>query len=135
MVYVHLVAHCDSGSHQCMEPLQERPEEARAPDETHGLRRFQALVGITLTSAGKTKIKCGRPLSSPEATPPHKRPSCSVPLDVRRDDIDHFPTWETQQRCKHCTGNHFSHVYCEKCKVHLCLNKERNCFSAYHKVK
>lgn len=98
-----------------------------------GLRRFQALAGTTLTSAGKTKIKCGRPLSSPEAaaTPSRKRPSCSVPLDVRRDDIDHFPTWETRQRCKHCIGNHFSHVYCEKCKVHLCLNKERN----YHRVK
>lgn len=92
-----------------------------------GLRRFQALVGTSLTSAGKNKIKCGRPLSSPEA-PPCKRPSCSVPLDVKRDGIDHFPTWETRQRCKHCTGNHFSHVFCETCKVHLCLNKERNCF-------
>uniref|UniRef100_A0A3Q3E559 PiggyBac transposable element-derived protein domain-containing protein n=1 Tax=Labrus bergylta TaxID=56723 RepID=A0A3Q3E559_9LABR len=63
--------------------------------------------------------RCGRPLSSPEETPtpPRKRPSCSVPLDVRRDGIDHFPTWETRQRCKHCTGNHFSHVYCEKCEV------------------
>uniref|UniRef100_A0A3Q3EL87 PiggyBac transposable element-derived protein domain-containing protein n=1 Tax=Labrus bergylta TaxID=56723 RepID=A0A3Q3EL87_9LABR len=59
----------------------------------------------------------------------------SVPLDVRRDGIDHFPIWETRQRCKHCTGKHFSHVYCEKCKVHLCLNKDRNCFCAYHKMK
>ena len=93
------------------------------------LRSFQALVGTSLTSAGKAKIKCGRPLSSPETTPtpPRKRPSCSVPLDVRRDGTDHFPTWETRQRCKHCTGNHFSHVYCEKCKVYLCLKKDRNC--------
>lgn len=36
MVHVHLVAHCYSGSHQCVEPLQKRPEEARAPEETHG---------------------------------------------------------------------------------------------------
>lgn len=36
------------------------------------LRRFQASVGTSLTSAGKGKIKCGRPLSSPEATPPAK---------------------------------------------------------------
>ena len=93
------------------------------------LRSFQALVGTSLTSAGKAKTKCGRPLSSPETTPtpPRKRPSCSVPLDVRRDGTDHFPTWETRQRCKHCTGNHFSHVYCEKCKVYLCLKKDRNC--------
>jgi len=40
------------------------------------LRRFQASVGTSLTRAGKGKIKCGRPLSSPEAgesTPPQKK--------------------------------------------------------------
>ena len=35
------------------------------------LRRFQALVGTSLTSAGKAKVKCGRRLFSPEATPHH----------------------------------------------------------------
>ncbi|KAJ4946271.1 hypothetical protein JOQ06_023939 [Pogonophryne albipinna] len=93
------------------------------------LRRFQASVGTSLTSAGKGKIKRGRPLSSPEpdSTPPRKRQHSSVPADVRKDGIDHSPTWETRQRCKHCTGNHFTHVYCGKCNVHLCLNKDRNC--------
>uniref|UniRef100_A0A3B4UI05 PiggyBac transposable element-derived protein domain-containing protein n=1 Tax=Seriola dumerili TaxID=41447 RepID=A0A3B4UI05_SERDU len=79
------------------------------------LRRFQASVGTSLTSAGKGRIK--------------------LPPDVRKDGTDHFPTWETRQRCKHCTGNHFSHAYCWKCKVHLCLNKDRNCFFAYHRAK
>lgn len=104
--------------------------------KTMALRRFQALVGTSLTSAGEAK-KVGRPLSCPEEAPsaPRKRSSCSVPLDVRRDAMDQFPTWETRQRCKHCTNNHLSHVYCEKCKVHLCLNKDRNCFRDYHKVK
>lgn len=99
------------------------------------LRRFQASVGTALTSAGKVK-KCGRPLSSPEATPtpPRKRKTTEVPPDVRKDGLDHFPTWETRQRCKHCTG-HFTHVYCQKCRVHLCLNKDRNCFQAYHHAK
>jgi len=36
MVHVHLVAHCYSGSHQCVEPLQKRSEEDRGPNETHG---------------------------------------------------------------------------------------------------
>lgn len=118
--------------------LYRRDQKKQEPQmKPMALRRFQSLVGSSLSRAGKAKIKCGRPLSSPEATPtpPCKRPSCSVPLDVRRDGIDHFPTWETRQRCKHFTGNHFSHVYCEKSKVHLCLNKDRNCFFAYHKVK
>uniref|UniRef100_A0A3Q3E1X0 PiggyBac transposable element-derived protein domain-containing protein n=1 Tax=Labrus bergylta TaxID=56723 RepID=A0A3Q3E1X0_9LABR len=87
------------------------------------LRRFQALVGTSLTSAGKAKIRCGRPLSSPEETPtPHrKRPSCSVPLDVRRGGIDHFPIWETRQRCKHCTERLSSTcvILCRVSKVSL----------------
>ena len=101
------------------------------------LRRFQASVATSLTSAGKGRIKCGRPLSSsePDTAPPRKRPKAGVPPDVRKDGMDHLPTWETRQRCKHCTGNHFSHVYCGKCKVHLCLNKERNRFCTCHKSK
>ena len=52
------------------------------------LWRFQAAVSTSLTSAWKGKIKCGRPLSSPEAggTPPHKRPTSSVKPDVRKHD-------------------------------------------------
>uniref|UniRef100_A0A667Z5P7 PiggyBac transposable element-derived protein domain-containing protein n=1 Tax=Myripristis murdjan TaxID=586833 RepID=A0A667Z5P7_9TELE len=98
------------------------------------LRRFQASVGTSLTSTGKVTVKCGRPLSSPEAapTPPRRRPTSTVPPDVRKDGLDHFPTWETRQRCKHCKGGNCTHVYCGKCKVHLCLNKDRNCFQAYH---
>ncbi|XP_051795801.1 uncharacterized protein LOC127531148 [Acanthochromis polyacanthus] len=99
------------------------------------LQWFQASVGTALISAGKVK-RCGRPMSSPEATPtpPRKRKTTEVPPDVRKDGLDHFPTWETRQRCKKCTG-YFTHVFCQKCKVHLCLNKERNCFQAYHHAK
>ncbi len=115
---------------------------------TMPLRRFQASVGSCLISAGKGKVRIGRPLSSsPLSSPPHssppqtptpprKRPLGSVPPDVRRDGVDHFPTWEKRQRCKHCKETpHFSHVFCEKCNVHLCLNKDRNRFLAYHVAK
>ncbi|XP_061759480.1 piggyBac transposable element-derived protein 2-like [Nerophis ophidion] len=104
-----------------------RPEQKPLP-----LQRFQASVGTSLTSAGKV-TKFSRPLSSPDATPTpsRKRKTTGVPPDVRKDALDHFPTWQSRQRCKYCTG-HFSHVYCEKCKVHLCLNNHRNCFQAYH---
>ncbi|XP_076001254.1 uncharacterized protein LOC142994351 isoform X1 [Genypterus blacodes] len=105
----------------------------------HKASNDEAYVGTPLTSAGKDKIECGRPPSSPEpdSAPPSKscRRRCRVPAHVRKDGIDHFPTWGIRQRCKHCTGNHFSLVYCGKCKVHLCLNRQRNCFHAYHKVK
>ncbi|CAL9686005.1 unnamed protein product [Knipowitschia caucasica] len=110
----------------------------RSGEKSMPLRRFQAAVGNSLTSAGKARIRSGRPQTSSRAggTPAlRKRPCARVPSDVRKDGIDHFPTWESRQRCKHCTGNHFTHVYCEKCKVHLCLNKDRNCFLGYHAAK
>ncbi|XP_077376451.1 piggyBac transposable element-derived protein 2 [Festucalex cinctus] len=99
------------------------------------LRKFQASVATSLTRAGKAN-ELDRALSSLEAmsSPPRKRKAARVPPDVRKDGLDHFPTWEPRQRCKFCTG-HFSHVYCEKCRVHLCLNKERNCFQAFHHAK
>lgn len=99
------------------------------------LRRFQASVGTALTSAGKVK-KCSGPLSFPDATPapPRKRKATEVPPDVRKDGLDHVPTWELRQRCKCCSGR-LTHVYCQKCRVHLCLNKHRNCFHAYHYAK
>uniref|UniRef100_A0A3B3YNV3 PiggyBac transposable element-derived protein domain-containing protein n=1 Tax=Poecilia mexicana TaxID=48701 RepID=A0A3B3YNV3_9TELE len=135
MVHLHLVAHHRSGSNQCMDPLQKRPGEPASQAETPALRRFQASVATALTSARKVK-KCGRPLSSPEATPtpPRRRKTTELPPDVRKDGLNHFPTWETRQRCKPCVG-HFAHVFCEKCRVHLCLNKDRNCFQAYHNAK
>ena len=84
-----------------MKSLQRRPEDIEAGVQTHTPAKiFQASVGTSLTRAGKGKIKCGRPLLSPEAgesAPPCKRPTSSVPPDVRKDGIDHFPTWETRE--------------------------------------
>uniref|UniRef100_A0A087XB13 PiggyBac transposable element-derived protein domain-containing protein n=1 Tax=Poecilia formosa TaxID=48698 RepID=A0A087XB13_POEFO len=84
-----------------------RDLEKLHPRQKHlPLRRFQASVAT---------------LSSPEATPtpPRRRKTTELPPDVRKDGLNHFPTWETRQRCKPCVK-------------HLCLNKDRNCFQAYH---
>ena len=82
------------------------------------------------------KAKVGRPSLSPSPMPKQavvksqKRPS----EDSRGDCVDHFPVWDTKrQRCKFSgCDNGFSYVKCLKCNVHLCLNKERNCYTAYH---
>lgn len=76
----------------------------------------------------------GRP-SDVNATPPtNKRPSTvehRPNADVRLDQTGHFPLWTTRGRCKAaCPG--FTFVYCVKCKLHLCFNKDRNCFTNYH---
>uniref|UniRef100_A0A3B3WBV0 PiggyBac transposable element-derived protein domain-containing protein n=1 Tax=Poecilia mexicana TaxID=48701 RepID=A0A3B3WBV0_9TELE len=98
-----------------------RDLEKLHPRQKHlPLRRFQASVATTFV------------LATP--TPPRRRKTTELPPDVRKDGLNHFPTWETQQRCKPCVG-HFAHVFCEKCRVHLCLNKDINCFQAYHNAK
>lgn len=98
------------------------------------LRRFPAFVGTSLTSAGKGKIRCGRPLSSLEpGRTPRKRQTTAVPHDVRKDGVDHLPIIKTEmQLLLYSTGSHFSHVYCGKFQVHLCLNRNRNCFLSFH---
>ena len=78
----------------------------------------------------------GHPSLSPYPIPKQsvikscKRP----PDDLRFDSMDHFPVWDTKrQRCKFrdCFES-FSFIKCSKCNVHLCLNKERNCFISFH---
>lgn len=47
--------------------------------------------------------------------------------------INHMPIWlENRGRCKYpeCGGK--SYVACQKCKVTLCINKDRNCFINFH---
>jgi hypothetical protein len=52
--------------------------------------------------------------------------------DVRFDGVSHFPSYaEKRQHCRNCPDG-FTFVQCQKCNMHLSLNKNRNCFHAYH---
>jgi hypothetical protein len=104
------------------------------------LRKFQSACAQALTTAGRGKARArGRPslaeaAALAEQPPPRKRPAVKIAEDVRKDNFDHFPFWDnSRQRCKLCPSGVFSFVKCGKCNVHLCLNKTRNCFLAYHK--
>lgn len=47
----------------------------------------------------------------------------------------HFALYDTKSfrsRCKMPGCTRFSHLYCEDCKVHLCITSKRNCFYKYH---
>uniref|UniRef100_A0A3Q1EXC1 PiggyBac transposable element-derived protein 2-like n=1 Tax=Acanthochromis polyacanthus TaxID=80966 RepID=A0A3Q1EXC1_9TELE len=53
--------------------------------------------------------------------------------EVRSDAVGHWPVVERErQRCKHpkCKGQ--TVFKCSKCNVHLCLNKNHNCFREFH---
>jgi len=92
-------------------------------------RKFQAHVATALCKVGKPLR--GRP--SLDSAKKRKVQVSSQPVkDVRFDGIDHFPAYEKKrQRCKNCPDG-FAFVKCSKCGVHLCLNKNKNCFAAYH---
>uniref|UniRef100_A0A4W6C6T3 PiggyBac transposable element-derived protein domain-containing protein n=1 Tax=Lates calcarifer TaxID=8187 RepID=A0A4W6C6T3_LATCA len=66
------------------------------------------------------------------------RGHCShTPNEAVRFDLSlfHAPVHAKCQTCKYCSrkGNIVrSNVVCRVCKVHLCMNSERNCFIKYH---
>lgn len=62
-----------------------------------------------------------------------KRP----PKEERYDLHAHFPKIDKSHsvRCKNENCKLKSYVFCVKCKVHLCLSEERNCFMDFHLIK
>ena len=60
------------------------------------------------------------------------------PVDaVRLDGSNHFPenVAAVPRMCKVKDCKKRSVFWCTKCKVYLCLNKDRNCFLNYHTVE
>lgn len=97
---------------------------------------FRSEIAQGLMNAGKTEPrKRGRPLSDKCNTPspPVKRNVTAVPIDdVRYDAVDHWPVHiSTKQRCRFCIYA-YCRIMCEKCKMPLCLTKDKNCFKLFH---
>lgn len=58
---------------------------------------------------------------------------CRTEKNIRYDDIGHRPFYtKSRLRCKLETCNLKSNIECTKCKVHLCLNRNSNCYNIYH---
>ncbi|XP_043994869.1 chimeric ERCC6-PGBD3 protein-like isoform X2 [Gambusia affinis] len=62
-------------------------------------------------------------------------PAKDIPTQqVRSDAVGHWPVVESSRlRCKmpQCKGQ--TVLKCSKCKVHLCIKKNKNCFRQFHK--
>ena len=124
--------------------LQRRHQEQSGQNApTQALRKFQAEVAGCLTTVGKKNTGRSLRLGGSQMSPSSERTrrvatssrSAQVSELLRFDGIDHLPQYtEDRQRCKICRNAvHFSYIKCEKCGVHLCLNKARNCFALYHR--
>lgn len=53
----------------------------------------------------------------------------------RFDGMNHWPEHDekySRSVCKWSGCNQRTHVFCTKCKVSLCFNKNRNCFRHFH---
>ena len=104
---------------------------------------FHNKVGECLIMIRPAKCRLiGRPRSSTESdsgisSPTEKKNPVSIRLvpDVRFDLMEHWPqSIDGEPQCcklENCGGR--SRIQCMKCNVHLCLNKHRNCFHAFHK--
>ncbi|KAG2466262.1 BBS7 protein, partial [Polypterus senegalus] len=84
-----------------------------------------------------SRKKRGRPSSDVERDfekKKHRGPAKATPtMEVCSDAVGHWPVVESErQRCKrpNCKGQ--TVIKCSKCNVHLCLNKNNNCFREFH---
>lgn len=103
------------------------------------LLAFRLSIAQALCMQGKdlSTKKRGRPSSDVEREFQKKQrrgPAKAIPTqDIRADAVAHWPQIDNvRQRCKFpkCTGH--TSIKCTKCDVHLCLNKKKNCFCAFH---
>ncbi|GBM74764.1 Chimeric ERCC6-PGBD3 protein [Araneus ventricosus] len=104
------------------------------------LMNFRLKVADGLVNVGKQRgnLKRGRP----SLAPPLPKKICRKPFteitpskDLRTDQIDHMPDHDNakyETRCKNKNCSFKTNIVCLKCKVHLCLNRDRNCFRNVH---
>ncbi|KAL7880514.1 hypothetical protein SRHO_G00027680 [Serrasalmus rhombeus] len=126
--------------------LEYRLDAKRANIQTKDIQdllHFKMNVAQCLVRVHKTvAAKRGRPSMSPEPQNVPQRPVCRPFQDVRPlpevqyDMVDHMPNYDEKKeatRCKmpKCTGK--THVFCDKCNIHLCFVPQRNCFKAAHR--
>ena len=104
------------------------------------LHDFKHAVAEGLCYQGKsTASRQGqkkRSRHSEDSAPVLAKRSASSPapsLDIRKDQVGHFPQWTAKrQRCKLGSCHKLSSVACRKCGVHLCFTSRSDCFFSYH---
>ncbi|CAH1991171.1 unnamed protein product [Acanthoscelides obtectus] len=104
------------------------------------LADFKVAIADALCISGKSVLsrKRGRPSANLEHAYLEKTkrgPAAEIPqIEVRKDGIDHLPEWRENERnrCKHPDCKYQSYIYCVKCQLPLCLNKDRNCYLRFH---
>ncbi|XP_068082072.1 piggyBac transposable element-derived protein 3-like [Anabrus simplex] len=105
------------------------------------LLEFRLQVAEAFVKVGKPcrGTKRGRPSTSPDYSPlstKQQRKERRPLREVQTDTVDHLPEHDCKKeptRCKQVKCTQRSHIFCRKCEVHLCINRNRNCFALFHK--
>ncbi|XP_068424540.1 piggyBac transposable element-derived protein 1-like isoform X2 [Clinocottus analis] len=89
------------------------------------------------SSSGKSSLASDSLTSTADIPKPVRGHRRHTPNDAERFNLSlfHAPVYANRQTCKYCSrkGNIIrSNMVCRVCKVHLCINSERNCFINYH---
>jgi len=98
--------------------------------------QLEVAKGLAFVDKPVQAVKRGRPsLDNDSSCASKKGRKVATPdpsKEIRKDKVDHFPEFnEKQGRCRMCK-NGFTFITCTKCKIPLCLVKNRNCFKDYH---
>ncbi|GBO31796.1 PiggyBac transposable element-derived protein 2, partial [Araneus ventricosus] len=110
-------------------------KETDRTDPSMTQKMFRIILAETLCRIGPELKERGRPSTSdPIETKRIKHKGYSLPRkDVTLDPFNHWPIWNAKRTtCKHPNCKGYTHVMCEKCKVNLYLNKDKNCFRSFH---
>lgn len=105
------------------------------------LIHFRQYITDCLVTQNSAKRKVGRPSNEHENPGPQKRRSFveRAPNDcIRLDRTDHMPIFDSAKKSSQCKNVHCknkkTHFMCQKCNVHLCITRERNCFLEFHSM-
>lgn len=105
------------------------------------LQEFKLSLAESLLLEGKNPMakKRGRPSSNGGTAAQFAKKKKSSPATkpipaegVRTDGYHHYPVVTTRGRCKNPDCKSAPVFYCQKCKVHLCITKDKNCFVEFH---
>lgn len=103
------------------------------------LLNFRRSVAQSLITLGKPP-KVGRPIatgSNQLSGTKRRRSNYSVQASIRKENIGiHWVTYDRKRgRCEVCSKKNIEsrpYLKCSACKVYLCINDKRNCFSEFH---
>lgn len=92
---------------------------------------------LPVCSSGTQEVSTGTQEEEEDGTEEpstsRRRQQKDVPPEIRFNGMEHLPAYaEKKLHCKitDCTFKTF--WFCSRCKVHLCIAKDRVCFTKYH---